>query len=193
MVRRIRASGPRVLLTVLAQHVYDMVQDRQGNSAHLSPTLGPGVRPRLCHIVKDEGGFGFSVTYSEPRGSGREVKSGISAQFWAGGRWKLTCFFWFFFFRLPGYQAPFWLVLSTGGAAERAGVPPGARLLEVNGVSVEKFTYNQLSRKVWPAVFPHSGLTPLGPGAMPQAADSSPSHSSSHLTLYLLPSLHSSC
>ncbi|XP_040339222.1 Na(+)/H(+) exchange regulatory cofactor NHE-RF4 isoform X1 [Herpailurus yagouaroundi] len=111
VVRRIRASGPRVLLTVLAQHVYDMVQDRQGNSAHLSPTLGPGVRPRLCHIVKDEGGFGFSVTYS--------------------------------------YQAPFWLVLSTGGAAERAGVPPGARLLEVNGVSVEKFTYNQLSRKLW--------------------------------------------
>lgn len=109
------------------------------------------------------------------------------------GRWQMETylFFFVFFFRLPGYQAPFWLVLSTGGAAERAGVPPGARLLEVNGVSVEKFTYNQLSRKVWPAVFPHSGLTPLGPGAMPQAADSSPSHSSSHLTLYLLPSFPS--
>lgn len=39
-------------------------------------------------------------------------------------------------------------MLSAGGAAERAGVPPGARLLEVNGVSVEKFTYNQLNRKV---------------------------------------------
>ncbi|XP_039085320.1 Na(+)/H(+) exchange regulatory cofactor NHE-RF4 isoform X2 [Hyaena hyaena] len=97
VVRRIRASGPRVLLTVLAQHVYDAVQALQGNSAHVSPTLGPGVRPRLCHIVKDEGGFGFSVTYS--------------------------------------YQGPFWLVLGTGGAAERAGVPPGARLLEVNGLS----------------------------------------------------------
>ncbi|XP_045226867.2 Na(+)/H(+) exchange regulatory cofactor NHE-RF4 isoform X2 [Macaca fascicularis] len=33
-----------------------------------------------------------------------------------------------------GNQGPFWLVLSTGGAAERAGVPPGARLLEVNGL-----------------------------------------------------------
>lgn len=27
-------------------------------------------------------------------------------------------------------------------------MPPGARLLEVNGVSVEKFTSSQLSRKV---------------------------------------------
>lgn len=39
-------------------------------------------------------------------------------------------------------------MLSAGGAAEKAGVPPGARLLEVNGVSVEKFTHNQLNRKV---------------------------------------------
>lgn len=47
-------------------------------------------------------------------------------------------------------------MLSAGGAAERAGVPPGARLLEVNGVSVEKFTYNQLNRKVeLPAVTPY--------------------------------------
>lgn len=27
-------------------------------------------------------------------------------------------------------------------------MPPGARLLEVNGICVEKFTYNQLNRKV---------------------------------------------
>ncbi|XP_062951954.1 Na(+)/H(+) exchange regulatory cofactor NHE-RF4 isoform X1 [Cynocephalus volans] len=111
VVRRIRASSPRVLLTVLAWHVHDVARALQGNHAHLCPTLSPGVRPRLCHIVKDDGGFGFTVT--------------------------------------PGDQGPFWLVLSTGGAAERAGVPPGARLLEVNGVSVEKFTHNQLSRKLW--------------------------------------------
>uniref|UniRef100_A0A2K5LY18 Na(+)/H(+) exchange regulatory cofactor NHE-RF4 n=1 Tax=Cercocebus atys TaxID=9531 RepID=A0A2K5LY18_CERAT len=43
----------------------------------------------------------------------------------------------------------FFLTSSTGGAAERAGVPPGARLLEVNGVSVEKLTHNQLTRKLW--------------------------------------------
>ncbi|XP_027435860.1 Na(+)/H(+) exchange regulatory cofactor NHE-RF4 isoform X3 [Zalophus californianus] len=111
VVRCIRASGPRVLLTVLAQHVHDVAQAQQGKSAPLCPPLGPRVRPRLCHVVKDDGGFGFSVTYSR--------------------------------------QGPFWLVLSPGGAAERAGVPPGARLLEVNGVSVENFTYSQLSRKLW--------------------------------------------
>ncbi|XP_007934625.1 Na(+)/H(+) exchange regulatory cofactor NHE-RF4 [Orycteropus afer afer] len=110
VVRRIRAGGPRVLLTVLARHVHDVARAQQGKDAHFCPTLGPGVRPRLCHIVKDEGGFGFSVTH--------------------------------------GKQGPFWLVLSTGGAAERAGVPPGARLLEVNGINVEKFTHNQLSRKL---------------------------------------------
>lgn len=110
VVRYIRASGPRVLLTVLAQHVHDVARAQQGSDAFLCSTLASGVRPRLCHVVKDEGGFGFSVTH--------------------------------------GARGPFWLVLSAGGAAERAGVPPGARLLEVNGASVEKLTYNQLSRKL---------------------------------------------
>ncbi|XP_021063348.1 Na(+)/H(+) exchange regulatory cofactor NHE-RF4 [Mus pahari] len=111
VVRYIRASGPRVLLTVLAQNVNDVASVLQESDAFLCPTLASGVRPRLCHVVKDEGGFGFSVTH--------------------GGR------------------GPFWLVLSAGGAAEKAGVPPGARLLEVNGVSVEKLTSNQLNRKLW--------------------------------------------
>ncbi|XP_003418308.1 Na(+)/H(+) exchange regulatory cofactor NHE-RF4 [Loxodonta africana] len=110
VVRRIRASGPRVLLMVLARHVHDVARAQHGNDAQVCPTLGPGVRPRLCHIVKDKGGFGFSITHGE--------------------------------------QGPFWLVLSTGGAAEQAGVPPGARLLEVNGVNVEKFTHKQLSKKL---------------------------------------------
>ncbi|KAM5246006.1 Na(+)/H(+) exchange regulatory cofactor NHE-RF4, partial [Ctenodactylus gundi] len=111
VVRHIRASGPRVLLTVLARHVYEAVRAQQGKGTPLCPALGLGVRPRLCHVVRDEGGFGFSVTH--------------------------------------GARGPFWLVLSVGGAAERAGVPPGARLLEVNGVCVEKFTHSQLSRKLW--------------------------------------------
>lgn len=55
---------------------------------------------------------------------------------------------WDLLFLPLGGRGPFWLVLSAGGAAERAGVPPGARLLEVNGASVEKLTYNQLNRKV---------------------------------------------
>ncbi|XP_076968143.1 Na(+)/H(+) exchange regulatory cofactor NHE-RF4 [Tamandua tetradactyla] len=111
VVRRIRASGPRVLLTVWARRVHDVARAQQQSNAHHCPILGPGIRPRLCHIVKDEGGFGFSVTH--------------------------------------GKQGPFWLVLSTGGAAERAGVPPGARLLELNGASVEKWTHQQLRRQLW--------------------------------------------
>ncbi|XP_051693669.2 Na(+)/H(+) exchange regulatory cofactor NHE-RF4 isoform X1 [Oryctolagus cuniculus] len=111
VVRCIRASGPRVLLTVVARHVHDVARAQHGDDAHLCPALGPQVRPRLCHVVKDEGGFGFSVTH--------------------------------------GHRGPFWLVLCAGGAAERAGVPPGARLLEVDGISVEKFTHSQLSRKLW--------------------------------------------
>lgn len=132
-----------MLLTVLAQHVYDVARAQQGNNALLFPTLSPGVRPRLCHIVKDEGGFGFSVTHGELRGLGGRSGGGISASLQAANRLTLAFYF------LPEHQGSFWLVLSTGGAAERAGVPPGARLLEVNGVSVEKFTHNQLSRKVW--------------------------------------------
>lgn len=65
VIRRIRASGPRVLLTVLAQHVHEVARAQRGNDAHLCPTLGRGVRPRLCHVVKDEGGFGFSITQGE--------------------------------------------------------------------------------------------------------------------------------
>lgn len=71
--------------------------------------------------------------------------------------WELLC--------LPlGARGPFWLVLSSGGAAERSGVPPGARLLEVNGVSVEKLTSNQLSRKVGllPAVASDMNAVPRG-------------------------------
>lgn len=140
VIRRIRASGPRVLLTVLAQHVHEVARAQRGNDAHLCPTLGRGVRPRLCHVVKDEGGFGFSITQGE-LGAREGSGWGISALLWAEAGRSLL-------FVLPGHRGPFWLVLSTGGAAEQAGVPPGARLLEVNGVSVEKFTHNQLSKKV---------------------------------------------
>ncbi|KAM7085944.1 Na(+)/H(+) exchange regulatory cofactor NHE-RF4 isoform 1-T1 [Molossus nigricans] len=111
VVRLVRASGPRVLLTVWAQQAHDVARAQQGDGALLCPALSQGVRPRLCHVVKDEGGFGFSVTHD--------------------------------------HQGSFWLVLTAGGAAERAGVPPGARLLEVDGVSVEKFTHSRLSRKLW--------------------------------------------
>lgn len=74
VARRIQASGPRVLLAVVAGPALDAARARQGDRALLCPTLGPGVRPRLCHIVRDEGGFGFSVTHGERRGWGAGVR-----------------------------------------------------------------------------------------------------------------------
>jgi hypothetical protein len=71
------------------------------------------------------------------------------------------------------------LVLSAGGAAERAGVPPGARLLEVNGASVEKLTYNQLNRKVGlPAVTPYMN-SPSLPSSFPSSLHEACPHSGS--------------
>ncbi|XP_020840489.1 Na(+)/H(+) exchange regulatory cofactor NHE-RF4 isoform X2 [Phascolarctos cinereus] len=110
VVRRIRASGPRVLLIVLAGNMEEVARAHQTDGARLCPVLDSGVRPRLCHVAKDEGGFGFSITH--------------------------------------GKRGLFWLTLSCGGAAERAGIPQGARLLEVNGNSVENFSHSQLSRKL---------------------------------------------
>ncbi|KAM9038887.1 Na(+)/H(+) exchange regulatory cofactor NHE-RF4 isoform X1 [Sarcophilus harrisii] len=110
VVQRIRASGPRVLLTVLAGNVEEVARAHQASGAHLCPVLDASVRPRLCHVVKDEGGFGFSFSH--------------------------------------GKRGCFWLMPSCGGAAERAGVPQGARLLEVNGIGVEGFSPSQLSRKL---------------------------------------------
>ncbi|XP_038610112.1 Na(+)/H(+) exchange regulatory cofactor NHE-RF4 [Tachyglossus aculeatus] len=110
VVRRIRASGSRVLLTVLAGHVEAVARALRGDNALLCPQLGADVRPRLCHVVKDEGGFGFSVS--------------------------------------SGERGNFWLLVTGGGSAERAGVPHGARLLEVNGVDVRNITGSQLNRKL---------------------------------------------
>lgn len=120
----------------------DVARAQQETDASLCPTLASGVRPRLCHVVKDEGGFGFSVTHGELRACPGRTGLGSSTSVLGDSRLDFT------FFSPLGARGPFWLVLSAGGAAERAGVPPGARLLEVNGVSVEKFTYSQLSRKV---------------------------------------------
>ena len=46
--------------------------------------LGQGVRPRLCHVVKDEGGFGFSVTQGELRV--REGSAGVALSPVVGGQ-----------------------------------------------------------------------------------------------------------
>ncbi|XP_071969324.1 Na(+)/H(+) exchange regulatory cofactor NHE-RF4 isoform X1 [Engystomops pustulosus] len=47
-----------------------------------------------------------------------------------------------------GVRGTFLLTVEDGGAAEKAGVPQGARLLEVNGESIVSFTMSQLAKKL---------------------------------------------
>ncbi|XP_018424615.1 PREDICTED: Na(+)/H(+) exchange regulatory cofactor NHE-RF4 [Nanorana parkeri] len=47
-----------------------------------------------------------------------------------------------------GVRGTFLLNVEDGGAAQKAGAPSGARLLEVNGESVTSFTLSQLSKKL---------------------------------------------
>nr|DBA16145.1 TPA: hypothetical protein GDO54_003568 [Pyxicephalus adspersus] len=47
-----------------------------------------------------------------------------------------------------GVRGTFLLNVEDGGAAQKAGVPSGARLLEVNGESVTSFTLSQLTKKL---------------------------------------------
>lgn len=69
------------------------------------------------------------------------------------------------------------MILSSGGAAERAGVPPGARLLELNGVSVEKLTQRQINKKVGPKTASTLRLvTELPPAAASPVPTPSPTH-----------------
>ncbi|KAM4651276.1 Na(+)/H(+) exchange regulatory cofactor NHE-RF4 [Discoglossus pictus] len=50
-----------------------------------------------------------------------------------------------------GVRGTFLMNVEEGGPAYRAGVPPGARLLEVNGESVISFTMSQLTKKLQPS------------------------------------------
>uniref|UniRef100_A0A8C0HGP9 PDZ domain-containing protein n=1 Tax=Buteo japonicus TaxID=224669 RepID=A0A8C0HGP9_9AVES len=47
-----------------------------------------------------------------------------------------------------GIKGTFQLSVRQGGPAEKAGVPPGSWLLEVNGASVRSYSHAQLTRKV---------------------------------------------
>ncbi|KAM4014772.1 Na(+)/H(+) exchange regulatory cofactor NHE-RF4 [Anomaloglossus baeobatrachus] len=47
-----------------------------------------------------------------------------------------------------GVRGTFLLTVEDGGAAQKAGIPQGARLLEVNGESIVSFTMSQLSKKL---------------------------------------------
>ncbi|XP_054251665.1 Na(+)/H(+) exchange regulatory cofactor NHE-RF4 [Indicator indicator] len=109
VVQKIKASGSQVLLAVLDGDSYTAAK---ALGQDLSQMLPADVRPRLCHIVQDRSGFGFSVSGPE------------------------------------GMKGTFQLSVQEGGPAERAGVPAGSWLLELNGASVRSYSQAQLTRKL---------------------------------------------
>lgn len=68
VVQKIKASGNHVLLAVLDGDSYKAAK---ALGRDLSQLLPADIRPRLCHIVQDRSGFGFSVSGPEGKaGSG---------------------------------------------------------------------------------------------------------------------------
>ncbi|NXT84616.1 NHRF4 protein, partial [Zapornia atra] len=109
VVQKIKASGNQVLLVVLDGDSYKAAK---ALGRDLSQPLPPDARPRLCHVLRDRSGFGFSVSAPE------------------------------------GTKGTFQLRVQQGGPAERAGVPAGCWLLELNGASVRSCSHRQLARKL---------------------------------------------
>uniref|UniRef100_A0A8D0H0Y8 NHERF family PDZ scaffold protein 4 n=1 Tax=Sphenodon punctatus TaxID=8508 RepID=A0A8D0H0Y8_SPHPU len=109
VVQKIKASGNQVSLVLLDGNAYEVAKALDRNLAQLLPRHG---RPRLCHVIKDKGGFGFSISAPE------------------------------------GVKGTFRLSVTRDGPADKAGVPSGSWLLELNGASVRNWTYPQLTRKL---------------------------------------------
>ncbi|XP_009995737.1 PREDICTED: Na(+)/H(+) exchange regulatory cofactor NHE-RF4, partial [Chaetura pelagica] len=109
VVQKIKASGNQVLLAVLDGASYEAAR---ALGRDLSQMLPAEIRPRLCHVVRDKSGFGFSVSGPE------------------------------------GIKGTFQLSVRQDGPAERAGVPAGSWLLELNGASVRSYSHAQLNRKL---------------------------------------------
>ncbi|KAM6238209.1 Na(+)/H(+) exchange regulatory cofactor NHE-RF4 [Porphyrio hochstetteri] len=62
VVQKIKASGNQVLLVVLDSDSYKAAK---ALGRDLSQTLPADTRPRLCHVMRDKSGFGFSVSAPE--------------------------------------------------------------------------------------------------------------------------------
>uniref|UniRef100_A0A8C4YLG9 NHERF family PDZ scaffold protein 4 n=1 Tax=Gopherus evgoodei TaxID=1825980 RepID=A0A8C4YLG9_9SAUR len=62
VVQKIKASGNQVAIAVLDGNAYEVAKALDKNLAELLPGH---TRPRLCHVVKDKSGFGFSVSAPE--------------------------------------------------------------------------------------------------------------------------------
>ncbi|NXL64040.1 NHRF4 protein, partial [Chordeiles acutipennis] len=135
VVQKIKASGNQVLLAVLDSSSYEAAK---ALGKDLSQMLPADIRPRLCHITRDKSGFGFSVSSPEGKvGSRMPVPRFLLMQH---PRLLLLC--------SAGVKGTFQLSVWQDGPAERAGVPPGSWLLELNGASVKSYSHTQLARKV---------------------------------------------
>jgi len=138
VVQKIKASGNQVLLAVLDGDSYEAAK---ALGRDLSQMLPSDIRPRLCHITRDKSGFGFSVSGPEGKvGSGMPALQASLLQRSAHPRLPLVL--------LAGMKGIFQLLVQQDGPAEKAGVPPGSWLLELNGASVRSYSHMQLTRKV---------------------------------------------
>lgn len=137
VVQKIKASGNQVLLAVLDGDSYEAAKALGRDLSQMLPT---DIRPRLCHITRDKSGFGFSVSGPE----GREAAGTASPQH--RPTWSITPSLQPS--PLAGVKGTFQLSVRQDGPAERAGVPSGSWLLELNGHSVRSCSHTQLARKV---------------------------------------------
>ncbi|NWR42494.1 NHRF4 protein, partial [Regulus satrapa] len=134
VVQKIKASGNQVLLAVLDGDSYEAAKSL---GRDLSQMLPDDIRPRLCHVTRDKSGFGFSVSCPEgkagcchqepPRLGSPKVPLSASP---------------------AGTKGTFQLSVLQDGPADRAGVPPGCWLLELNGDSVKSYSHTQLTKKL---------------------------------------------
>ncbi|XP_030077887.1 Na(+)/H(+) exchange regulatory cofactor NHE-RF4 isoform X2 [Microcaecilia unicolor] len=118
VVQKIRESGNRVLLTVLDEAVYENITALNMNVAELLPSQ------RRAPVAKPR------LCLIQKDGLHPVLGFGFSV------------------FASEGSTGTFYLSLISEGPAENAGVPAGARLLEMNGVSVRNYSMPQLMRKL---------------------------------------------
>lgn len=147
VARKIKLSGNQLCLLVLDGEEYEQVVAQGQNLRGLaSVSKGEGCKPpRLCHITRDPvHGLGLNFTPVEGsttpgnriQGPGRnahrrDIKTNL-----------FSCFC------STGEKGHFSVSLVGGGAAEKAGVCSGDRLVWMDGAAVSDLTYSAVSRMV---------------------------------------------
>ncbi|XP_010142279.1 PREDICTED: Na(+)/H(+) exchange regulatory cofactor NHE-RF4-like, partial [Buceros rhinoceros silvestris] len=130
VVQKIKASGNQVLLAVLDGDSYEAAK---ALGRALSQLLPAAIRPRLCHEAAKALGRDLSQL----------LPADIRPRLCHVTRDKRG-----FGFSVSGVQGTFQLSVQQDGPAQRAGVPPGSWLLELNGASVRSYSRTQLARKL---------------------------------------------